>query len=121
MSQPRMRIVPEVGATRPIIMAIVVVLPAPLPPSKPTIWPDSMENEPPATAGPPGYCFARLETTMAGSVESMATCLLRVLCGTTQKPAQYANRPGNHPVNLLEAEPALRPQPPWLAIGDANN
>src|SRR6516165_4062189 len=101
MSQPRMRIVPDVGATRPIIMAIVVVLPAPLPPSKPTIWPGSMENEMPATAVPPGYCFTRLETTMAGSVESMGTCLLRALSGTAQTPGQYPTRGANHRVNLL--------------------
>ena len=39
MSAPSTVTVPEVGMTRPMIMAMVVVLPAPLPPSSPVIEP----------------------------------------------------------------------------------
>ena len=35
----------------PMIIAIVVVLPAPLPPSNPVIEPRGIENEMPSTAG----------------------------------------------------------------------
>ena len=41
---------PAVGGRKPVIMRIVVVLPAPLGPSMPTIWPDPTENETSSTA-----------------------------------------------------------------------
>ena len=50
MSRPSTRTVPEVGVTRPISIAIVVVFPAPLPPSRPVIVPRGSANEMPATA-----------------------------------------------------------------------
>jgi hypothetical protein len=45
-----MATLPSVGSTRPRIIAIVVVLPAPLPPSSAVIEPSASENEMPATA-----------------------------------------------------------------------
>ena len=39
--------------TRPMIMAMVVVLPAPLPPSRPVIEPARRRNEMPSTAVAP--------------------------------------------------------------------
>ena len=47
---PNIRTVPAVGVTSPISIAIVVVLPAPLPPSRPVIEPRSSANEIPSTA-----------------------------------------------------------------------
>ena len=41
---------PELGITRPSIIAMVVVLPAPLPPSSPVIEPGASANEMPSTA-----------------------------------------------------------------------
>ena len=41
---------PEVGSTSPMIMAMVVVLPAPLPPSSPVMLPRAMRNETSSTA-----------------------------------------------------------------------
>ena len=41
---------PEVGVTSPMIMAMVVVLPAPLPPSRPVIEPGRSAKEMPSTA-----------------------------------------------------------------------
>jgi hypothetical protein len=42
--------VPEVGVVSPISIAMVVVLPAPLPPSSPVIEPGGSANEIPSTA-----------------------------------------------------------------------
>src|SRR5262245_18582555 len=59
--------VPEVGVTRPMIMAMVVVLPAPLPPSSPVTEPFCNVNEIPATAMPVLYILTRWSTATAGS------------------------------------------------------
>ena len=48
--QPSTWMRPEVGSTSPMIMAIVVVLPAPLPPSSPVMLPRAMRNETSSTA-----------------------------------------------------------------------
>ncbi len=50
MSAPSTFTRPAVGATSPIIMPMVVVLPAPLPPSNPVTEPCASEKEIPATA-----------------------------------------------------------------------
>ena len=50
MSWPRMRMVPAVGISRPSSIAIVVVLPAPLPPSNPSVRPAPKRNPTPSTA-----------------------------------------------------------------------
>src|SRR5262249_25793720 len=50
MDLPKIRISPEVGVIRPRIIWIVVVLPAPLGPSIPTISPRSIRNDTPSTA-----------------------------------------------------------------------
>ena len=52
MSAPNTRTVPAVGVTSPMIMAMVVVLPAPLPPSSPVIEPAGSAKLIPATAMP---------------------------------------------------------------------
>src|SRR6185437_6684091 len=56
---------PEVGSTSPMIMAMVVVLPAPLPPSNQVILPDAMRNETPSTARVALYTFTRSATSIA--------------------------------------------------------
>ena len=53
MCAPSTVTVPEVGVTSPMIMAMVVVLPAPLPPSSPVIEPGARRNEMPSTAVTP--------------------------------------------------------------------
>ena len=50
MSTPSTLTAPEVGTMSPMIMPIVVVLPAPLPPSRPVTEPVSMANEIASTA-----------------------------------------------------------------------
>src|SRR5258708_1229783 len=57
---------PEVGSTRPMIMAMVVVLPAPLPPSNPVMLPRAMRNDTPSTARVVLYSFTRCATSIAG-------------------------------------------------------
>ena len=42
---------PDVGVIRPMMLAMVVVLPAPLPPSRAVIVPGASVNEMPSTAG----------------------------------------------------------------------
>jgi len=50
IAQSSTRTRPAVGRTRPMIIAIVVVLPAPLPPSRPVTLPRAMRNEMSSTA-----------------------------------------------------------------------
>ncbi len=60
MSWPNTRIEPLVGSISPIIMPMVVVLPAPLPPSNPVVEPTVSEKEsgPTAMALPIGLAEA---------------------------------------------------------------
>src|SRR5579875_3427128 len=58
-----MRTSPESGATRPAIIATVVVLPAPLGPSRPTVSPAATENDTPSTATFGPYRLARPTTS----------------------------------------------------------
>jgi len=51
MSAPSTVTRPEVGVVSPMMVAMVVVLPAPLPPSRPVIEPGCSVNEMPSTAG----------------------------------------------------------------------
>ena len=50
MSCPRIRIDPALGISSPSSIAIVVVFPAPLPPSNPSVCPAPTENPIPSTA-----------------------------------------------------------------------
>src|SRR5262245_38298962 len=59
---PSIRIEPLVGARTPRIMLIVVVLPAPFGPSRPTISFRATSNEMPSTAVVPPYCFVTFST-----------------------------------------------------------
>ncbi len=59
--------VPEVGVTSPMIIAMVVVLPAPLPPSSPVTEPAGRLNEMPSTAVAPLKRLTRLSAAMAGT------------------------------------------------------
>ncbi len=63
--------VPDVGITRPMIIAMVVVLPAPLPPTSPVIEPTGKANEMPASAVPLWYTLTRRSATMAKDVSVM--------------------------------------------------
>src|SRR5690606_39590354 len=58
---------PAVGSTSPMIMAMVVVLPAPLPPDRPAVEPRAMRNEMSSTAGTVLYILTRRSTAIAGS------------------------------------------------------
>src|SRR5262249_37073742 len=57
---------PAVGSTRPMMVAIVVVLPAPLPPSSAVMLPGARANEMPATAVVLRKVLTRRSTAMAG-------------------------------------------------------
>src|SRR3954466_4324328 len=54
---------PLLGSSTPRIMLMVVVLPAPLGPSSPTISPGAIENDRPSTASVPPYALRRFETS----------------------------------------------------------
>src|SRR4029079_14907431 len=54
---------PLLGCRTPRIMLIVVVFPAPLGPSKPTISPGAIENDRESTARVPPYALRRFETS----------------------------------------------------------
>src|ERR671918_2572033 len=56
---------PEVGSTSPMIMAIVVVLPAPLAPSSPVMLPVWMRNDRSSTARVVLYTLTRCATSIA--------------------------------------------------------
>src|ERR1700686_3687319 len=56
---------PELGSTSPMIMAIVVVLPAPLPPSSPVMLPRATRNETSSTARVLLYSLTRCATSIA--------------------------------------------------------
>src|SRR5215468_1103689 len=53
---------PSVGGRKQVSMRMVVVLPAPLGPRNPTIWPFSTENEMWSTAVVRAYLLVRSET-----------------------------------------------------------
>src|SRR5271166_114468 len=61
-----MRICPEVGASTPKIMLIVVVLPAPLGPRSPTISPGETQKEIASTARKAPNDFVRRSTERTG-------------------------------------------------------
>src|SRR3954469_1812058 len=54
---------PLLGSSTPRIMLMVVVLPAPLGPSSPTISPGAIENDRSSTASVPPYALRRFETS----------------------------------------------------------
>src|SRR2546426_12735014 len=56
-SKPATEAVPDVGGKKHVSMRIVVVLPAPFGPRKPTIWPFSTSNEMVSTAVVRAYLF----------------------------------------------------------------
>src|ERR671933_172229 len=67
-SRPRTRTAPDVGDLYPSRVSTVVVLPAPLGPSRATTWPASAVNESPSTAVTPlGYRTTSFETSMAAT------------------------------------------------------
>jgi hypothetical protein len=62
MSNPPTLTVPELGGIKPVIIRIVVDLPAPLGPRNPSTSPRSTENEMPSTARFVPKTRARLST-----------------------------------------------------------
>src|SRR5258706_10404785 len=73
-STPSTTMRPEVGRTRLVMQPRVVLLPAPLGPSRPNVSPASTANEIPRTASTagvfrvPGYVFLRSSTTRTGGI-----------------------------------------------------
>ena len=70
MSNPSTFTLPDVAERQPVIMFMVVDLPAPLGPSSPYIFPFSMLNEMPRTAVFEPYFFTRSLT----SIKSSSSC-----------------------------------------------
>jgi hypothetical protein len=62
-----MMIDPDVGTRRPSSMAMVVVLPAPLPPKRPVTDPFSTVNETPSTATPSPKRLVSASTAITAS------------------------------------------------------
>ena len=69
--------VPEVGSRTPRIMLMVVVLPAPLGPSSPTISLRFTSNETPSTATVAPYCLRRSTTESTFGVTLQCGIALR--------------------------------------------
>src|SRR5215470_10366926 len=63
-SKPATVAVPALGGRKQVSMRMVVVLPAPLGPRNPTIWPFSTENEMWSTAVVRAYLLVRSETVI---------------------------------------------------------
>src|SRR5262245_36115017 len=77
-STPAMRARPLVGRSWPTRMRIVVVLPAPLGPTKPRIWPRPSSRDRPSRAVKSPYCLVSRSRTRTGpSPVSPAMSLLR--------------------------------------------
>src|SRR5580704_12426135 len=68
MSTPSTWISPAVGSSSPSSMAMVVVLPAPLPPSKPSTAPRGTEKVRSSTATISPYTLRRLATWIEGTI-----------------------------------------------------
>ena len=62
---------PAVGGRNPVRIRIVVVLPAPLGPRKPTIWPFSTSNEMSLTATVRAYRFVRPSTLIICNIPKL--------------------------------------------------
>src|ERR1700716_431112 len=78
MSAPSTLTEPDVGSSSPMIIAMVVVLPAPLPPSSAVMLPGSSAKEMPETAGTFLYTLTRRSTATAGTgAEIMRACVAR--------------------------------------------
>src|SRR5262245_23573586 len=59
---------PEVGLSRPAMMRMVVVLPAPFGPRKPWIWPGPTARLTPSTARKAPYSFTRSRTSITADL-----------------------------------------------------
>src|SRR5258708_319561 len=78
MSAPSTLTEPAVGSSSPMIIAMVVVLPAPLPPSSAVMLPGASAKEMPETAGTFLYTLTRRSTATAGTdAEIMSSCVPR--------------------------------------------
>src|SRR6266542_5531531 len=88
--------------TRPMIMAMVVVLPAPLPTRSPVMEPRSRANEMPSTAVVVLYSFTSWSTAMTGSaVLDMSDVALREpTCGAEPRTRQEVS--AAEPVAAIE-------------------
>jgi hypothetical protein len=75
MSAPRISIRPALGRISPRSMPIVVVLPAPLPPSRPTMRPAPRAKETPSTAVVAPKRLTSPSTSITG--ESMESLMAR--------------------------------------------
>src|ERR1017187_2898724 len=75
-SKPAMVAVPEVGGRKQVRTRIVVVLPAPLGPRKPTIWPFSTSKEMSSTATVRAYRLVRPSTLIILMFQTRQTWLL---------------------------------------------
>ena len=73
--KPNNSMLPAVGVRTPSSMEMVVVLPAPLPPSSPTVSPGATENVIPRTASTVPYDFFKSRTTMAGGRGSLTVSI----------------------------------------------
>src|SRR5271165_3943799 len=79
MSWPQMIAVPEVGATKPVIIFIVVDLPAPLGPRKPKTSPRATANDTSSTALSAPKCLTRCWISSIERTPSVVCDLCHVL------------------------------------------
>src|SRR5436309_15123874 len=103
-SSPATRAVPEVAGMKQERMRMVVLLPAPLGPSKPAISPRPTLNERSDTAVRPGYRLVNLATSIIEpSIEFSATRMLAPERGLGNKipPESGRRRRGGERTNSL--------------------
>src|SRR5579859_3423072 len=94
MSAPQTTAVPELGARKPVIIFMVVDLPAPLGPRKPNTSPRFTERETSSTARIGPKCFVRWRTEIISSARAAPTLLLAKALPPT---AFYDSMPGKTP------------------------
>src|SRR5215469_2217478 len=105
MSQPSTVARPKVGTTRPRIMAMVVVLPAPLPPSRPTVHPFGTVKFTSSTAQCARYLLHRSSTAMAGA--SSAPVRGGGLLGARAAPGVTRLSATNRSIHIIGDPPLL--------------
>src|SRR5437899_5347484 len=89
MSTPSTSISPAVGSSSPSSMAMVVVLPAPLPPSSPSTAPGATAKVRSSTATTSPYTLRRCRTAMEGDWAMAASKRLDRRLDAVEAPAQH--------------------------------
>src|ERR1051326_7977088 len=117
MERPSMSVSPEVGSRYPHIILMVVLLPAPLGPSRPKISPPPMVKDTPLTASCLSKVFFKLRTSTYTERPSVGWCSGPVVvtdsvdsCKTTYSFQTVASTHKGNSVSYASL------YPPWPAL-----